>query len=55
MGEMTEWSNAFDRGKGLAIFNAITNWLAFGDVTIVKDDGSVELVEVKSSNHCCPN
>lgn len=48
--ELVEWSGAFDRRTGLAIFNPVTNWLAFGDVTVVRDDGSVEIVEVKSSN-----
>jgi hypothetical protein len=33
----------------MAILNALTNWLAIGDITLIKDDGSVELVEVKSS------
>ncbi len=47
--ELFEWSRAFDSGDGLAIFNALTNCLAFGDITIVRDDGSVELVEVKKS------
>lgn len=48
--ELAEWSHVLDTGQGLAIYNAVTNCLAFGDVTIVRDDGSVEVVEVKSSN-----
>jgi hypothetical protein len=48
--ELAEWSRPLDTGQGLAIYNAVTNCLAFGDVTIVRDDGSVEVVEVKSSN-----
>ena len=47
--ELREWSSQFDRGMGLAIFNALTNCLSVGDVTVVRDDGSVEVVEVKSS------
>lgn len=50
MQELREWSSHFDRGTGFAIFNALTNCLSVGDVTVVHDDGSVEVVEVKSSN-----
>lgn len=48
--ELREWSSHFERGTGLAIFNALTNCLSIGDVTVVHDDGSVEVIEVKSSN-----
>lgn len=48
--ELREWSSHFERGTGLAIFNALTNSLAIGDVTVVRDDESVEIIEVKSSN-----
>jgi hypothetical protein len=48
--EIHQWSSTFDRGQGLAILNALTNWLAIGDVTVLKSDGSVEIVEVKSSD-----
>jgi hypothetical protein len=47
--ELREWSSHFERGTGLPIFNALTNCLAIGDVTVVRDDGSVEIIEVKSS------
>lgn len=50
MGELLEWSIHFDHGNGVAILNSLTNCLAIGDVTVVRDDGSVEIVEVKSSN-----
>jgi hypothetical protein len=50
MRELLEWSRHFERGTGLAIFNALTNCLSIGDVTVVHDDGSVEVIEVKSSN-----
>ena len=48
--ELREWGYHFDRGTGFAIFNALTNCLSVGDVTVVRDDGSVEVIEVKSSN-----
>jgi hypothetical protein len=47
--ELREWGSNFERGTGLPIFNALTNCLAVGDVTVVRDDGSVEIIEVKSS------
>ncbi len=47
--ELREWSYHFDRGSGLAILNALTNCLAIADVTVVRNDGSIEIVEVKSS------
>jgi hypothetical protein len=47
--ELHQWASVFDTGQGLAIFNALTNWLAMGDVTVVQNDGTVEIVEVKSS------
>jgi hypothetical protein len=46
--ELREWSYHFERGSGIAILNALTNCLAIGDVTVVRDDGSIEIVEVKS-------
>ena len=48
--ELREWSMRFERGDGIAIFNALTNCLAVGDVTVVRPDDSVEIIEVKSSN-----
>lgn len=48
--ELREWNSHFERGTGLAIFNALTNCLSVGDVTVVREDGSVEIIEVKSSN-----
>src|SRR5947208_11156108 len=47
--ELREWSYHFDAGSGIAILNALTNCLAIADVTVVHDDGSIEIVEVKSS------
>ncbi len=48
--ELTEWSLQFERGDGLAILNALTNCLAVGDITVVRPDQSVGIIEVKSSN-----
>jgi hypothetical protein len=48
--DLHQWSSAFDTGQGFAILNALTNWLAIGDITVIKNDGEVEIVEVKSSN-----
>jgi len=48
--ELREWSLQFDRGSGIAILNSLTNWLTYGDVTVVRNDGAVEVIEVKSSN-----
>jgi hypothetical protein len=48
--ELHQWSTAFDTGRGLAILNALTNWLAIGDITLLKNDGEIEIVEVKSNN-----
>ena len=50
MGELLEWSIQFDQSEGVAILNSLTNCLAIGDVTVVRNDGSAEVVEVKSSN-----
>jgi hypothetical protein len=46
---LREWSHHFDTGSGIAILNALTNCLAIADVTVVRHDGSIEIVEVKSS------
>jgi len=50
LAELEVWAHSFDKGTGLAIFNALTNCLALGDVTVVKNDGTVEIVEVKASS-----
>lgn len=47
--ELREWSRQFDHGSGIAILNSLTNWLTYGDITVVQNDGSVEIVEVKAS------
>jgi hypothetical protein len=47
--ELREWSRQFDHGNGIAILNSLTNWLTYGDVTVVRNDGTVEVIEVKSS------
>lgn len=48
--ELQEWARTFDDSKGVSIFNAITNALAIGDVTVLRPDGSGEIIEVKASN-----
>jgi len=50
MQELREWGRQFDHGKGIAILNSLTNWLTFGDVTVARNDGSVEIIEVKASS-----
>lgn len=50
MGELLEWSIRFDNSSGVALLNSLTNCLAVGDITVVNNDGSAEIVEVKSSN-----
>lgn len=47
--ELDEWSRSFDTGTGVAIYNALTNCLAVGDITVVRNDGSIEVVEAKST------
>lgn len=47
--EVLNWWNRFSAGDCVAILNCLTNYLAFGDVTVVRDDGGVELIEVKTS------
>jgi hypothetical protein len=47
MQELVEWSMNFDSGQGVPILNSLTNCLAIGDVTVIKNDGTVEIVEVK--------
>lgn len=47
--ELQEWARTFDGNEGIAILNAVTNVLAVGDITVAKQDGSGEIIEVKSS------
>jgi len=47
--ELHQFASVFDTGQGFAIYNGVTNWLAMGDITVVQNDGTVEIVEVKSS------
>lgn len=48
--ELCEWSMAFDSGQGVPLLNSLTNCLAIGDVTVVRNDGTVEIVEVKGGS-----
>ena len=50
MEEVREWGRQFDHGSGIAILNSSTNWLTYGDITVVRNDGAIEIIEVKSSN-----
>ena len=44
-----EFSDVFLNHDAVAIYNDITNFLRVGDVTQLKDDGSIEIIEVKTS------
>ncbi|HXM22426.1 MAG TPA: hypothetical protein VN948_14315 [Terriglobales bacterium] len=46
--ELHEWSSIFFQASRTAIINAVTNCIGIGDVTAIDEDGSVELIEVKS-------
>lgn len=46
--EIEDWWRRSASGDSIVILNALTNWLAHGDVTVVCDDGSAEIIEVKS-------
>jgi len=48
--ELIEFSRAFDSREGAAVLNDLTNFLKLADVTIRKDDGTFELVEVKAGH-----
>jgi hypothetical protein len=48
--ELIEFSRAFDSRKGAAVLNDLTNFLKLADVTVRKDDGTFELVEVKAGH-----
>jgi hypothetical protein len=52
--ELMEWSYHYESGNGLPILNALTNCLAIGDVTVVRNNGAVEIIEVKSSKAHSP-
>ncbi len=46
--ELWEFAYAIQAGEGLSILNDLTNFLKLGDVSVVREDGSVEFVEVKA-------
>jgi hypothetical protein len=48
--EVGHWAAINDSPNRRAIFNAVTNSIAIGDVTAIDDNGDVELIEVKSGN-----
>jgi hypothetical protein len=47
--ELDEWSRATHADDGLAVLNSITNCLSIGDITVVRNDGTIEILEVKAS------
>jgi hypothetical protein len=49
LAEMNVWSSEFFQQGQFPIMNSITNCLAMGDITVVSDDGSIEVVEVKTN------
>jgi hypothetical protein len=49
LNELTAWSLHFNSHDGIPILNSLTNCLTTGDITLVRDDGSMEIIEVKSS------
>lgn len=44
-----EFSDVFSNPEAIAIYNDITNFLRVGDITQIKEDGSIEIIEVKAS------
>lgn len=47
--EIREWAHHYsDSTVAIAVLNSLSNWLALGDVTVIKTDGSAEILEVKS-------
>jgi len=46
--ELRELMNVFDTGEGIAVLNDLTNSLKLGDVTIRRNNGLFEFVEVKT-------
>ena len=48
--ELLEFSRVYDSREGIAVLNDLTNFLKLGDVTIRKDEGTFELVEVKTGH-----
>ena len=46
--ELHEFGHVFNSQQGIAILNDLTHFLKLGDLTIRKDDGSFEFIEVKT-------
>ena len=44
-----KFADLFLKKDSIAIYNDITNFLRVGDITQIKKDGSIEIVEVKAS------
>ncbi len=45
--EVHEFGQVFNSREGIAVLNDLTNFLKLGDITIRKDSGTFEMVEVK--------
>jgi hypothetical protein len=45
---LDEFAEVYSEHGSVAIYNDITNYLRIGDVTQFKDDGSIEIIEVKA-------
>ena len=48
LNNLYEFSDAFLDHDSVAIYNDITNFLRVGDVTQIKEDGTIEIIEVKA-------
>jgi hypothetical protein len=46
--ELLEFAQAFESKGGIGILNDLTHFLKLGDITIRKDEGTFEIVEVKA-------
>ncbi len=46
--ELSEFGQVFNSQHGIAVLNDLTHFLKLGDLTVRKDDGSFEFIEVKT-------
>lgn len=53
--ELRVWAEQSKLSKdAIPLLNALSNWLAMGDVTVVHGDGGIDLLEVKAGNSRSP-